>query len=112
MNNLEILCVIANNSLYIIDFSFVYNSNFEKYILCAVTHEDKRLAEDIFHRAYMAAWLLRLLKIGHYIPDNVKTIDSVESKLSNEELFIAELLLHNLQLLQFNSHEVRANVAI
>lgn len=55
----------------------------------------------------MAAWLFRLLKISEYLPENVKTTDSADSKLSDEELFIAGLLLHNLQLLQFNSHEVR-----
>ncbi|XP_077276488.1 protein-lysine N-methyltransferase SMYD4 [Temnothorax americanus] len=71
-----------------------------------VTHEDKRLPEDIFHRAYMAAWLFRLLRASEYLPENVKTTDSADSKLSDEELFIAGLLLHNLQLLQFNSHEI------
>lgn len=71
-----------------------------------VTHEDKRLPEDIFHRAYMAAWLFRLLKTGEYLPESMKTADTADSRLSEEELFIAELLLHNLQLLQFNSHEI------
>lgn len=71
-----------------------------------VTHEDKRLPEDLFHRAYMAAWLFRLLKTSEYLPENMKTADTAHNKLSDEELFIAELLLHNLQLLQFNSHEV------
>ncbi|XP_072746253.1 SET and MYND domain-containing protein 4 isoform X2 [Anoplolepis gracilipes] len=71
-----------------------------------VTHEDKRLPEDIFHRAYMAAWLFRLLRTGAYLPESIKTADTADSKLSDEELFIAELLLHNLQLLQFNSHEI------
>ncbi|XP_029675383.1 SET and MYND domain-containing protein 4-like [Formica exsecta] len=71
-----------------------------------VTHEDKRLPEDIFHRAYMAAWLLRLLRTGEYLPENIKTTDTADSRLSDEELFIAGLLLHNLQLLQFNSHEI------
>ncbi|EZA53989.1 SET and MYND domain-containing protein [Ooceraea biroi] len=71
-----------------------------------ITHEDKRLPEDIFHRAYMAAWLFRLLKTSEYLPENVKTADSADSKLSDEELFIAGLLLHNLQLLQFNTHEI------
>jgi len=54
----------------------------------------------------MAAWLLRLLKNGDYLPENAKTADSADSKLSDDELFIAGLLLHNLQLLQFNTHEV------
>ncbi|EFN88450.1 SET and MYND domain-containing protein 4 [Harpegnathos saltator] len=71
-----------------------------------ITHEDKRLPEDIFHRAYMAAWLFRLLRSSDYLPENVKCADSPTSRLSDEELFIAGLLLHNLQLLQFNSHEI------
>ncbi|XP_043467770.1 SET and MYND domain-containing protein 4-like isoform X2 [Leptopilina heterotoma] len=71
-----------------------------------VTHEDKRTVEDIFHRTFMACWLLRLLKTTSYFPENVKTPDSSEEQLSNEELFIGHLLLHNLQLLQFNAHEI------
>lgn len=71
-----------------------------------MTHEDKRTVEDIFHRTFMACWLLRLLKTTNYFPENVKTPDSSEEQLSNEELFIGHLLLHNLQLLQFNAHEV------
>ncbi|KYN03191.1 PREDICTED: SET and MYND domain-containing protein 4-like [Cyphomyrmex costatus] len=71
-----------------------------------VTHEDKRLPEDIFHRAYMTTWLFRLLRSSNYLPENVKTTDSANSKLSDEELFIAGLLLHNLQSLQFNTHEI------
>jgi len=65
------------------------------------------MPEDIFHRTYMAAWLFRLLRSGNYLPENVKSTDSADNRLSDEELFIAGLLLHNLQLLQFNSHEVR-----
>lgn len=71
-----------------------------------VTHEDERSVEDIFHRAYMAGWLLRLLKMADYLPADVKTADLPGEKLSNEELHMADLLLHNLQLLQFNSHEI------
>ncbi|KAI4479584.1 hypothetical protein M0804_010981 [Polistes exclamans] len=71
-----------------------------------VTHEDQRTSEDIFHRAYIAAWLLRLVKTTTYLPNNDKTPDSFEVKLSDAELFVGELLLHHLQLLQFNSHEI------
>lgn len=54
----------------------------------------------------MASWLLRLLKTTDYIPTEFKTPSSPDAKLSAEELFLADLLFHNLQLLQFNSHEV------
>ncbi|XP_051162262.1 SET and MYND domain-containing protein 4-like isoform X2 [Leptopilina boulardi] len=71
-----------------------------------VSHEDKRTVEDIFHRTFMACWLLRLLKTTSYFPENIKTPDTSEDLLSNEELFIGHLILHNLQLLQFNAHEI------
>ncbi|KAG7209348.1 hypothetical protein KM043_015449 [Ampulex compressa] len=71
-----------------------------------VTHEDRRSTEDIFHRAYIASWLLRLLKTGDYIPECSRTPDLPGQSLSDDELFIGELLLHNLQLLQFNPHEI------
>ena len=100
-----ILFFLINKFKFIIDY-FLFSIF---YVLCIsiVTHEDRRLPEDIFHRAYMATWLFRLLRSSNYLPENVKTADSADSRLSDEELFIAGLLLHNLQLLQFNSHEVR-----
>ena len=81
--------------------SFIYNFS------STVTHESERVADDLFHRAYIAAWLLRLLKISKYFPDNVKTPDVGDQNLSEEEQFIGGLLLHNLQLSPFNAHEVK-----
>ncbi|XP_015187287.1 PREDICTED: SET and MYND domain-containing protein 4-like [Polistes dominula] len=83
-----------------------YNGNDYESFHDLVTHEDQRTSEDIFHRAYIAAWLLRLVKTTKYLPNNDKTPDSSEVKLSDAELFVGELLLHHLQLLQFNSHEI------
>lgn len=74
--------------------------------LYIVTHEDKRTIEDLFHRTYIASWLLRLLKKGPYFPKHVKTPDTVEAKLSDGELYIGGLILHNLMTIQFNAHEV------
>ncbi|XP_023288361.1 SET and MYND domain-containing protein 4 isoform X2 [Orussus abietinus] len=72
-----------------------------------VTHEDERTSEDLFHRAYIAAWLLRLLKTKSvYFPEDERTPDAPGQQLSASELFVADLLQHNLQLLQFNSHEI------
>ncbi|XP_058819604.1 SET and MYND domain-containing protein 4 [Topomyia yanbarensis] len=59
-----------------------------------VTHEEKRSAEDFFQRTLMASLLNACLTLGGYY----KTKDS--------ESFIGGLLLHNLQLLQFNAHEI------
>lgn len=58
----------------------------------------------------MAAWLLRLVKTTTYLSDDDRTPDSAEVNLSNAELLVAELLLHHLQLLQFNSHEVNTYI--
>lgn len=49
----------------------------------------------------MALFLLNCLKIGGYFGENKR-----EKNLSQNEIFIAELLLHHLQISQFNSHEV------
>lgn len=71
-----------------------------------MTHEEERTSEDLFHRAYMAAWLLRLLKNTPFFPDGAKSFDIADAQLTDSELFIGGLLLHHLQVLQFNSHEV------
>ncbi|KAF7997983.1 hypothetical protein HCN44_009381 [Aphidius gifuensis] len=55
-----------------------------------VTHENERTSEDLLHRAYMAAWLLRVLKKSTYLPESSKTPDTAESKLTNDELFFGE----------------------
>ncbi|XP_008202496.1 SET and MYND domain-containing protein 4 [Nasonia vitripennis] len=71
-----------------------------------VTHEDERTAEDLFHRAYMSAWLLRVLKTSSYLPASVKTPDAAEIALSEGETLVADAILYHLQMLQFNSHEI------
>ncbi|CAD6227619.1 GSCOCG00001298001-RA-CDS [Cotesia congregata] len=69
-----------------------------------VTHESERTIDDLFHRAYMAAWLLRVLKTSRYLPESIKT--APQEPLSEDELYVADLLCHHLQLLQFNTHEI------
>ncbi|XP_055597177.1 SET and MYND domain-containing protein 4 [Uranotaenia lowii] len=59
-----------------------------------VTHEEKRSAEDLFLRTLVAALLNSCLAMSGFY----KTKDS--------ENFIGGLILHNLQLLQYNSHEI------
>lgn len=71
-----------------------------------ITHEEERTSEDLFHRTYIATWLLRLLKRSPYFPEWVKTPDSAEAIPSDGELYIGSLILHNLMLIQFNAHEV------
>lgn len=54
----------------------------------------------------MAAWLLRVLKKSTYLPETSNTPDTADAKLSADELFFGGLLLHHLQLMQFNTHEI------
>lgn len=54
----------------------------------------------------MAAWLLRVLKKSPYLPEEVKSPDSAETALTEDEAFFGGLILHHLQLLQFNTHEI------
>ncbi|XP_050077242.1 SET and MYND domain-containing protein 4-like [Anopheles maculipalpis] len=59
-----------------------------------VTHESSRTPEDFFQRTLMATLLNVCLTLGGY------------GSCPQEQHFIGGLLVHNLQLLQFNAHEV------
>ncbi|XP_049549164.1 SET and MYND domain-containing protein 4 [Anopheles darlingi] len=59
-----------------------------------VTHEATRTPEDLFHRTLMATLLVSCLTLSDYAPDQA----SCE--------YLGGLMLHNLQLLQFNAHEI------
>ncbi|KAK9307770.1 hypothetical protein QLX08_002008 [Tetragonisca angustula] len=83
-----------------------YRTDDVETIYGLVTHEDKRTPEDTFHRTYIAAWLLRLLKTSPYFPESVKTPDTANAKPSDGELYIGGLILHNLMIIQFNAHEI------
>jgi hypothetical protein len=74
-------------------YSSVYN---------LVTHADKRPAQDFLNRTLMALFLLRCLQDAHFFPTSTKNTES----LGPDEIFIGSLLLRNLQLLQFNAHEI------
>ncbi|KAI5731580.1 hypothetical protein M8J77_012647 [Diaphorina citri] len=61
-----------------------------------VSHSDQRPVDDYLHTAHVAVFLYQLLKSSNYFKSN-------DAKL--EEL-IGGLLLHQIQCLQFNCHEV------
>lgn len=67
-----------------------------------VTLSDLRPTKDYFDRTLMALFLFQCLRASGYVtyqPDDPQSI-------TEEELFVASLLLHHLQLLQFNAHEI------
>ena len=66
-----------------------------------VSLNEQRWPEDIFNRSLMAVALLKILKAAGYFPKKSE-IDS----FTNDEIFIGSLLLHHLNVLQFNAHEI------
>lgn len=81
-----------------------YKSSDYETLFNLVTHEEKRKPEDILNRVHMALFLLKCLKAGGYFDKKGEIIES--ENLSENEVFIAKLLLHHLQVSQFNAHEV------
>ncbi|XP_038209258.1 SET and MYND domain-containing protein 4 [Zerene cesonia] len=92
-----------------------YKTSDYKNILKLVSHEDKRTKQDFLHRSQMAVFLVKLLELSGYFDDKPRDkpieIDEIKSmSISNKHLEDLELfgglLLKNLQVLQFNAHEV------
>ena len=65
-----------------------------------VNHHDQRKMGDIFHRAMFTVFLLRCLQSQGYFPE------PAQDKLTEDEVYIGTLLMHFMELLQFNAHEV------
>ena len=65
-----------------------------------VNHHDQRKMGDIFHRAMFTVFLLRCLQSQGYFPE------PAQDQLTEDEVFIGTLLMHFMELLQFNAHEV------
>lgn len=72
------------------------------YSLC--THSDQRKSDDYLKRIVMAMFLTKCLSKGGFFKKCDK--DGEE----NAQLSITELIVHNLQLLQFNAHEIYETV--
>ncbi|KAH1015656.1 hypothetical protein HUJ04_007006 [Dendroctonus ponderosae] len=70
------------------------------YRLCTNSH--LRSPEDFFQRTLMASFLLRCLRKANFF----QTGGDNQVSPSRAEYEIGEMLLFNLQVLQFNAHEV------
>jgi hypothetical protein len=62
---------------------------------------EQRWTEDLFNRSLMAVGLLKILKAAGYFLH-----ESVPDVYTDDEIFIGSLLLHHLNVLQFNAHEI------
>ncbi|XP_066587691.1 SET and MYND domain-containing protein 4-like [Prorops nasuta] len=67
-----------------------------------VMHHEKRSSKDFLERSLMAAFLLKCLQRVHFFENT--TLDTEVP--GEEEIAVGSLLLKNLQLLQFNAHEI------
>ncbi|XP_013167232.1 PREDICTED: SET and MYND domain-containing protein 4 [Papilio xuthus] len=93
----------------------VYKSGDYKNIYHLVAHEDKRTKQDFLHRTQMTTFLLKLLEISGYFdnkprekPIDINELKSlgIDEKHKDDVALIGGLILKNLQVLQFNAHEV------
>jgi tetratricopeptide (TPR) repeat protein len=62
---------------------------------------EQRWTEDVFNRSLMAVGLLKILKAAGYFPQKSET-----DTFTDDEIFIGSLILHHLNVLQFNAHEI------
>lgn len=63
-----------------------------------IRHEDKRDDKSYFQNAFMATFLIDLLRAAGYF--------ELDENIEDSATFIGTLILRNLQFLQFNSHEI------
>ena len=64
---------------------------------------------DTFHRSMFVVMMLRCLKKLGYFGEEIKSKANNEEEpevFTEDEIYIATLLCHFLELMQFNSHEV------
>lgn len=93
----------------------VYRTDDYKNIYHLVSHEDKRTIQDILHRTQMTIFLVKLLELSGYFDGKprekpiditeIQTMGVSENRTKDITLF-GSLILKNLQVLQFNAHEV------
>lgn len=79
----------------------IYESQDYDTVFNLCKHENVRKHEEYLHLTFMAIFLLRLLKTTDYFGE-----ESYDEILSDDEKLIGGLMLHHLQLLQFNAHEI------
>lgn len=92
-----------------------YKTNDYRNIFHLVSHEEKRTKQDILHRTEMTTFLVKLLELSGYFTGNTRTKPveigeiktmSIDDKYKEDVALFGSLILKNLQILQFNAHEV------
>ncbi|XP_068205929.1 SET and MYND domain-containing protein 4-like isoform X2 [Palaemon carinicauda] len=76
-----------------------------------VCHSERRTSEDYFHRVVMVVFMVKALKKTKYFEDkgtgiNYPLLKEEGDTISETEAYVGSLLMHFLEIVQFNSHEV------
>lgn len=74
------------------------------YHLATLSHV--RSDKDFFDRTFMALFLFQCLRASGFLPTSHHRYDEDALNITEDEIYIASLLLRHLQLLQFNAHEI------
>lgn len=69
-----------------------------------IRHEKERPTYSFLQYAFMATFLVKFLEANHYFDSDIHVAD--EDSLIKDQAFVGGMILRNLQILQFNSHEV------
>lgn len=69
-----------------------------------VRHEKSRPTYSFLQYAFMAVFLVKFLEANHYFDSDMR--NRTPDEYEEDKTFAGALILRNLQILQFNSHEV------
>ncbi|XP_071451907.1 SET and MYND domain-containing protein 4-like isoform X2 [Hetaerina americana] len=84
-----------------------YDASDYRSIMNLITLADERSPVDMLERALMAVFLVKCLRHSSFFKNTVnKDMEEMIGFRSEEEMTAARLLLHYLQMLQFNAHEI------
>lgn len=94
--NIQCVCLFHAFRLPSHDYRRVY---------CMVRHEKQRPTYSFMEYAFMASFLVKFLAANHFF-DSDDANGKTEDLCTDDKAFIGSLILRNLQILQFNSHEI------
>lgn len=81
-----------------------YPSHDYRRVYSLVRHESQRQTYSFLQYAFMSTFLVKFLEANHYFDSDISSRSGDEHE--KDKSFIGSLILRNLQILQFNSHEI------
>ncbi|CAG0891243.1 unnamed protein product [Cyprideis torosa] len=82
----------------------VYDAESYLSVFNLVSHEDQRSTADLLHKTVMAMFLLKCLQSVKFFGPEISSKD--RHPLTDDEVLAGSILVRNLQVLQFNAHEI------